>query len=77
MPAPVSRFPRHFTRPTGACVGPSVTSIKKEEEGVANAHPALKEEETPMQGSRKSEEGDATSDLLLKHQDATHLATYV
>jgi hypothetical protein len=33
------------------------------------------EEKTPRRGSRKSDEGDATSDLLLKHRDAT-LATY-
>jgi hypothetical protein len=35
-----------------------------------------KEEKTPRRGSRKSDERDATPDLLLKHRDAT-LTTYV
>jgi hypothetical protein len=29
------------------------------------------EEETPMRDSRKNKKRDATSDLLLKHPDAT------
>jgi hypothetical protein len=32
----------------------SVISVEKEGEGAANAQPAPKEEETPMQGSRKA-----------------------
>jgi hypothetical protein len=44
--------------------------------GAADVQPVLDEEETPMRGSRKSKEGDATSDLLLRHPDAT-LTIYV
>jgi hypothetical protein len=35
-------------------VGPSVTSIEKEEEGMADAQPAPEEEETPMRDSRQA-----------------------
>jgi hypothetical protein len=34
-------------------VGPGVTSIEKEGEGMADAQPASEEEETPMRDSRK------------------------
>jgi hypothetical protein len=73
---PASRFPCYLARPHRAYVGPNVTNIEKEGEGAIDAQPAPEEEETLMRGSRKSEEGDAISNLLLKHPDAT-LPTYV
>jgi hypothetical protein len=49
----------------------------KEGEGVADVQPAARRGDTEMKVmQQKSEDRDATSDLLLKHPDAT-VATYV
>jgi hypothetical protein len=57
-------------------VTPNVTRIEKRERGVADAQPAPGEGGDTKARQQKSEEGDATTNLLLKHPDAT-LATYV
>ena len=54
---------------------PNVTTMEKEGEGAADAQPTLRGGDIEAR-QHKSEEGDATPDLLLKHLDTT-LPTYV
>jgi hypothetical protein len=62
--------------PRGVRVGPSVTSIEKRgkwDDGCLAGARGGRDTDARQQ---KSKEGDATSDLLLKHPDAS-LAIYV
>jgi hypothetical protein len=54
----------------------NVTSIEKEGDGAADAQPASGGGGDTKERQQKSEERDATPNLLLKHPDAT-LATCV
>jgi hypothetical protein len=63
-------------RPHRAHATRNVTSIEKEGEGAADAQPAPGGGGDTKVRQQKSEERDATPDLLLKHPDAI-LATCV
>jgi hypothetical protein len=69
MPTVVSRAVSHtHTRPASAQASPA----EREREGAADAQPALEEEETPIQGSRKARrEMQHSIYICLKHLDAT------
>jgi hypothetical protein len=67
-----SRFQRRFARPRGTHV-----AANRERGRGGGGCPAGARRRRKHQGeAAESEEGDATSDLLLKHPDAT-LATYI